>query len=193
MNDILLFVGLFLGFSPCSHQYDVADCVLKKSFETELLKVHYSENWNHFSYQGGNSLIYYEEANFARREEAEIVFFAHPVKEGLEIDTTDVASRFLREKLSGMKSDPKFQGADIDVTMGEETIERINDRTWHKILISITRTDDATTRKRQMNVWHYFNYRPGVVYTVSFSETMPKISTVEKEFPCILKRVEFRK
>jgi hypothetical protein len=191
MRIILLIFPLLLNFYGALGQSNKA-CVLTKSFETEWMTVAYTDNWNRFTFQDMNSLLYYEEANIDRREDAEIIFTSIPLSDGISIDTSDLASTFVREKLADLKNDPKYADLQIDLKISDETLERIKSATWHKVTATISGNLDKGEFREFRNVY-YFNYRPSIIYAIVLNMKMPAIKTVDREFQCIFENLAFRK
>ena len=50
--------AIIISFFSYSH---TSDCDLTQSFESDFIKVKYSDNWNYFSIRGTHTLMYYEE------------------------------------------------------------------------------------------------------------------------------------
>jgi len=135
-------------------------------------------------------LMYYEEANFDRREDAEITFSETAIPDNVKMDTMTLASQFMIDGLHLLRNDPKFQQSNGKIKITDESIERINGNTWHKIVVEMSVEDKD--KRLDTTLTSYFRYTPLVVFIVSFRTGLPNIPTVENEFPCILKSIKFK-
>jgi hypothetical protein len=183
---ISLILLLLSAFDP----QPSAECKLTETFETDFLTARYSSNWKAYHYGGGHSLMYYEEANFDRREDAEITFSKTAIPGNVNIDTMTIASLFLNERLHRIRNDPKFQQVNGSIKLSDESIEAINGITWHKVVVDMSGMEE--NKRLDLTNTFYFRYTSLVVFAVTFRTGLPEIPTVEKEFPCILRSIKFK-
>jgi hypothetical protein len=115
------------------------DCQLTKSFEAPFGKVKYTKNWNYFYADDTHTLMYYEENNFVRREEAEISFTYSPAPNKSYLrDTATLARRFETANAVNLKDmiGQKFPKVRIALDIAQETRVRMANTIWSKVVMT---------------------------------------------------------
>lgn len=172
-----------------------ADCHLTQSFESQFIKVKYSDNWKYFSVGGTHTLMYYEESNFERREEAEITFSYAPAPDKTFLrDTATLATRYVSAKMAQLKDalNKKFEKVHIELMIEKETRVRIANTIWSKVVVNYSGTDEHGETKKGNNCF-YLNFSGEGTTLIRTNHYYPEIKTVNRELPCILSSVELKK
>jgi len=185
MNNIAIKVLLFLILPHVSSE-PPPECNFSKTFVTEYLTAKYSSNWKAYHYSGGHSLMYYEEANFDRREDSEIIFSRAAIPNYLKLDTNKITAQFIEYQVRVFKNAPKFP-KDAEIRKGDESFEMINGVAWRKVTLFVSGTENNVRREFESS--YFIHCTPEFIYAVTLGYKMPKIPTVEREFPCILESI----
>src|SRR5687768_16822373 len=142
------FYALLLALFSYS---EVANCQFTKSFEAPFVKVNYTENWNYFRVADTYTLMYYEESNFQRREEAEMSFTYYAAKNKSFLqDTATLATRYVSATMAHLKEliSKKYGGTQIDLTIDKETRVQMASTQWSKVVVNYSGTDPKGETKK---------------------------------------------